>query len=177
MSSTPPQVIFTTPRLRVRRLTVDDFDAMYAAYSDPVAMRYVDDGQPITREDTMRWIELTLSRYETHGYGMSLAESRADDSAVVGFVGLVHPGGQPEPELKYTLRQAYWGKGYATELAQGMMAHARDDLRLREVISTINPGHTVSRRVLAKAGFRFDHLRAEDDGESTEVLVWRANVV
>ncbi len=167
--------LFETERLRVRRIASDDFDAMYTAYSDPVAMRFVGDGSPISREDCARWIELTLSRYETHGYAMSLAEAK-EGGQVVGFVGLVHPGGQPEPELKYTLLQAYWGNGYASELAQGMMRYAADVLKMTEAIATVDAEHLVSQRVLAKAGFVREEPRLEDDGSTTEVFRWIAPV-
>lgn len=165
--------LFETERLRVRRITSDDFDAMYAAYSDPVAMRFVGDGSPISREDCARWIQITLSRYETHGYAMSLAEAK-EGGEVVGFVGLVHPGGQPEPELKYTLMQAYWGNGYASELAQGMMGYAAEVLGMVEVIATVDAEHLVSQRVLTKAGFTRGEPRLEEDGSSTEVYRWVA---
>ena len=166
-----PHEMFTTARLRVRWLTRADYDAMFAVYSDPVGVRYVDDGQPISPDDCARWIELTISRYETHGYGMSAAVSTAD-GRVVGFAGLVHPGGQVLPELKYALRSTHWGKGVATELAQGMMRHAREVLDLTEVIATVDPAHTASRRVLAKAGLAFRSTRIEDDGLPTEVWGW-----
>ncbi len=172
MTKGPVDLIFTTPRLRVRRLTPADFEVMFAAYRDPEAMRFVDDGLPISRADCERWVGVILERYRTHGYGMSVAELVATDE-VTGFIGLVHPGGQPEPELKYTLLRAYWGRGYATELARGMMNYARDELNLAHVISTVDAEHSASQRVLAKAGFRLDHTRPNDDGHVTQVWTWR----
>jgi len=43
------KTIFQSKRLLCRRLIQEDIDALYAVYSDPVAMRFVGDGQPITQ--------------------------------------------------------------------------------------------------------------------------------
>ncbi len=172
--------LFETDRLRARRITADDFDVMYATYSDPIGARWVDDGQPISAEDCRRWIDITLSNYTTRGYGMSALCLRADGpagrsggEAVVGFIGLVHPGGQPEPELKYALRRPYWGRGLATEAAAGMLAYGARALGLTRIIATVAEPHHASRRVLEKAGMTHDATRPEGNGVPTLVYGWR----
>lgn len=160
--------MYRTPRLVVRQMTADDYDALYATYSDPDAMKWVDDGLPITPEDCARWLDVTLRNYATRGYGMSVITLTDGISEVIGFCGLVHPGGQPDAELKYALRRAHWGHGYATEAARGMLDHARDTLGLTRVIATIDPDNRASDRVLRKLGF--DHVEQRfDDGEPVDV--------
>jgi hypothetical protein len=39
-----------TPRLRLRRLTAADLDALHALDSDPAVMRYINGGLPVSRE-------------------------------------------------------------------------------------------------------------------------------
>ncbi len=170
MASLP--TMFITDRLRVRRIDVADEPIMYAVYSDPVAAKFVDDGLPIARELVGPWIAKTQENYACYGYGLSAIEWR-DAGEVMGLVGLVHPGGQLEAELKYSLLQSFWGQGVATEVAHGMVAYARDELGLSELIATVNPEHLASQRVLAKAGFALREDRPNDDGSVTRVMAWR----
>lgn len=168
----PGEVLFETARLRVRRITPDDFDVMYATYSDPIAMRWVDDGSPITADDCRRWLDVTRRNDETRGYGMS-AVCLAETGEVVGFCGLVHPDGQPEPELKYALRRQFWGRGLATEVAVGMLAWGARRHGMRWIIATVAEPHRVSQRVLEKAGMVRVEVRAEAEGPPTVVYGWR----
>lgn len=164
----PPGLLYHTPRLWVRRLTIADVDDMYAVYADPQAARWVDDGQPIAYDECRLWIRVTERNYATRGYGMSAMASRSD-GAVVGFCGLVHPGGQPEVELKYALRRSHWGQGLATEAARGMLEYGRQAFGIERVIATIAPQNTASARVLMKLGMVHIDERAEPDGSTTAV--------
>lgn len=165
-------MLFQTERLLVRQLTEKDIDAMYAIYSDADAMRWVGDGEPITRDGCLKWIEVTRRNYATRGYGMSALTLRTTGS-VVGFCGLVHPGCQPEVEIKYALLRDYWGQGFASEAAKGMLAYGAKILGMQEVIATTAPDNVASQRVLQKAGMQHVRTRPNDDGTFTKVFVWR----
>ena len=82
-----------TARLKIRRIVPSDVDAMFAVYGDAESMRYVGDGQPLTFERCEQWVRVTEKNYAARGYGMFALEERATGE-VVGFAGLVHPGGQ-----------------------------------------------------------------------------------
>lgn len=168
-----PPTLFTTERLRIRRIDAADAPMMYAVYSDPVAARFVDDGLPIKREEVGAWIAKTQDNYVHFGYGMMAIEWR-ETGEDIGFIGLVHPGGQPEAELKYALLRSWWGQGIATEAALGAMDYGRDALGLKELIATVDPEHLASQRVLAKAGFALREDRPNEDGSVTRVMEWNA---
>ena len=160
--------LLTTERLRIRHLTADDYDVMYAVYSDPAATRYVDDGSPITPEDTARWIDVTLKNYEKYGYGMEAIEL-IESGEVIGFIGLMHYGGDPLPEVKYSFLSTHWGKGYATEAVRGLIDYSRTTFNLDEVVATVSSEHTASQNVLRKCGLNFLQAITEDDGSVTHV--------
>lgn len=168
--------IFATPRLRGRRLVPADVDALLEVYGDAEAMRWVGDGQPLDRAACERWIDVTLRNYATRGYGMFALVDRAGEGsdAVIGFAGLVHPGGQREAELKYALRRASWGRGLATEAAAALLACGAARFGLERVIATAYPDNLASHRVLEKAGMRRGELRREDDGSDTQLFEWTA---
>ena len=178
MSPTQPilaagPVLFETPRILCRQLTAADEDELFAVYSDPEAMRYVDDGQPITRAETRRWIEVTLANYARRGYGMSALRLKGEDQPLVGFMGLVHPRDQVEPELKYALKRTFWGQGLATEAAEGMLRYGLASQGMRYVIATTAPANEPSHRVLEKVGMQRCELVEDEDGDRTLVFEWR----
>lgn len=179
MSSSDLTFLFETPRLRVRPLRSDDVDRMFEVYGDPEAMKWVGDGQPISREQCARWIEITAEKYRKYGYGMAAAELKPDEplakSVVVGFGGLVHPQDRVEPEIKYTVRRAWWRQGFGSELAAGLMRYGREVLGLRAVLGQAYVENAASRRILEKAGLRYLETRTEPDGVRLDVLWWRAD--
>ncbi len=159
-------VLFETTRLVGRRLSMDDVDALYAVYGDAEAMRWVGDAQPLTRA---QWVEVTYNNYTSRGYGMTALVER-QTGAVVGFCGLVHPGGQEDAELKYALRREYWGKGLATEAASAMLDYGVRTVGSTRIIATVAPEHARSQRVLLKAGMTQLATRQNDDGTFTEIF-------
>jgi [ribosomal protein S5]-alanine N-acetyltransferase len=100
--------VFRTRRLHCRRWQAVDFEALFAVHADPEAMRWVGDGLPLTRDQCKAWFEVTTSNYAQRGYGMFTLEESAT-GWVIGFCGLVHPGGQAVPEVKYAFRRSQWG--------------------------------------------------------------------
>ena len=143
--------IFNTSRLRCRRWTRRDFDAVYAIYSDPIAMRWVGEGEPITHEACERWFEVTETNYRTRGYGMFVLEDQAT-GLVVGCCGLIHPGNQTEVEIKYAFLRECWGSGLASEVVPALLQYGLEQHSLTRVIATVDPENLASQKTLLKAG-------------------------
>jgi RimJ/RimL family protein N-acetyltransferase len=165
-------VVFETARLMARRLAPEDREAMLAVYGDAEAMRWVGDGTPLTAEECEQWLAVTADNYRQRGYGLFTLVERAT-GAVVGFGGLVHPGGQAEVEVKYALLRSVWGRGYATEVARALLDYGAAAHGLEEVLATVAPDNHASQRVLAKAGMRRGALRQDEDGSQTQLFHWR----
>lgn len=157
-----------TARLRLRHLDHQDYADLMQVYGDPEAMRWVDDGEPITPEDCRRWIDVTLRNYQVRGYGMSALEHR-ESGQVVGFCGVVHPGQQEVPEIKYALKRNYWGLGLATEAVRGMLDYFYRQFPAPRVIATVDPDNLASRRVLEKAGLALRETILDEAGRPTLV--------
>ncbi len=173
-SALPPSpadapTVFVSPRLRCRHWVAADRDALLEVYADAGAMRYVGDGTPLSEADADRWLDVTARNYARRGYGMFALEDRATGE-LVGFAGLVHPGDQPEAEVKYALARAWWGRGLATEAVRHLLEAAEARYGLTDVIATVAPAHAASQRVLAKAGLTRRPDRVEADGARTVVF-------
>lgn len=174
MNAPQTDTVFTTLRLRARRWRDSDLASLLEVYGDEDAMRWVGDGSPLTRDEAVRWLEVTNNNYATRGYGMFALES-LETGDVIGFIGIVHPGSQPEPEVKYALGRQHWGKGLATEAVRATVEYGRNAHGLKRIIATTAPANTASHRVLLKCGFERGELRDNGDGSSTQLFEWRAS--
>lgn len=161
--------VFTSPRLRCRHWAGADRAALLRVYGDVDAMRWVGEGTALSEADADRWLDVTARNYARRGYGMFALEDRPTGE-VVGFAGLVHPGDQPEAEVKYALDRAWWGRGLATEAVRHLLEAAAARYGLDDVIATVAPANAASQRVLAKAGMTRRADRVEADGSRTRVF-------
>ena len=165
------QTVFQSERLHARHIDASDVEALFAVYGDAEAMRWVGDGQPLTHAQCEQWVAVTHANYEQRGYGMFALEERASRK-VVGFCGIVHPGGQPQAEIKYAFLRSCWGQGLATEAVIGLIQYGSGAHQIEEMIATTAPENLASQRVLGKAGMVRGELRANEDGTYTQLFFW-----
>ena len=64
--------------------------------------------------------------------------------------------GRDEVEVGYGFVPEYWGRGFATELARESVRVGFNELRLPNMVSFTLPTNLASRRVMEKAGFRYE---------------------
>ncbi len=163
--------IFETERLQVRHLTRDDSDNLYAVTSDAELMRHMGDGQPLSRELSDKWIDVSINNYATKGYGCSAVIDK-HDGAFIGFCGLVRSEFAEPPddaELIYALKKSYWGQGLATEVGKAMVDYGYQSCGLKRIIATIDPNNSASIRVASKIGFAFSRTVLDTDGLPTHI--------
>ena len=83
------------------------------------------------------------------------------DGEVIGHGALLQEA--EELEIGYVLLQAFWGKGYATEIAQALCAYALNHLGRQQVFATVDADHPPSLRVLQKIGMNIlERVKAPD---------------
>ena len=151
-------VYLRTERLVLRRFTADDVDLLVELDSDPEVMHYVTGGVPTSRDDIVDdFLPAFLSYYDRFdGFGFWAAFDRANGE----FVGWFHlrpaPDDPPDVvELGYRLRRSAWGRGYATEGSQALIAKAFTELGVRRVHAETMTVHQASRAVMERAGLRY----------------------
>lgn len=161
-------VAFETERLVVRRLRQDDLDDFAALCGDPEVARYMDEGRPLSREQTQRWIDVSLANYEERGWGCFGVTAKPGDR-LIGFAGFARPPDRPGVvELIYAFAPDRWGRGYATEVAGAMVAFGFERCGLTRIEATVDPANEASKRVLAKIGMTYEGSKAEEDGSRTD---------
>jgi RimJ/RimL family protein N-acetyltransferase len=166
-------IIFQSERLICRRWIPEDLEPLLVVYSDPEAMRWVGEGEPITRSQCEDWLKVTEANYAKRGYGMFAVAERGS-GPVVGFAGLVHPGGQVEPEIKYAFLRSHWGVGLASEVVPQLLAYGARAHGLRRIIATVASENLASQRVLTKAAMVLAERRRNKDASTTLVFHWQA---
>ncbi len=167
-------VILQCDRFKIRQINEADFEAMFEVYSNMSLMTFVGDGSAISESDCRKWIQITLDNYSNRGYGMFLVES-PESQECLGFVGLTHPGGIEIPEIKYVLKQIYWGRGLATQIVSSLCEHAKNAWDLKEICATIDPENIASCKVMEKCGFQQSESIVEPDGDVTLRWIRRAD--
>ncbi|MFH1312722.1 MAG: GNAT family N-acetyltransferase [Candidatus Eisenbacteria bacterium] len=141
-----------TNRLRLRKMTAGDVDAIMVIFSDPEVMRSFG-GDLFDRSQTEKWVDRNLGHQRQYGYGLFSVILKSDQT-LVGDCGLEHMevDGRAEVEIGYDFRSDYWGQGLATEAASAVRDFALIELGLPRVISLIRPDNIASRRVAEKIG-------------------------
>jgi RimJ/RimL family protein N-acetyltransferase len=148
----------TTERLLLRRWRPSDRAPFAEMNADAEVMRYIRDGQTMTRAQSDELVEAIESHWAQHGFGLWCAAPLDDPGACIGFVGLAIPAFLPAVlpavEVGWRLARPAWGRGLATEGAKASLEHAFGSLGLQSVISIIDPGNRRSMRVAEKLGMR-----------------------
>lgn len=169
-------VLFETKRIICRPLKLEDYKDLLLVYGDENAMKWVEDGKPITQEECIKWLEVTKKNYYIYGYGLSAIVERSQGE-VIGFCGLVHPGGQKQTEIKYAFKRSYWGQGLATETVKSMLLYGSHTFNLNYIIATVARENIASQKVLIKSGMNLVETIINSDSSETLVFGWRKDKI
>jgi ribosomal-protein-alanine N-acetyltransferase len=141
----------TTRRLALRRMTINDLDWLAALYNDPVVTEHL--GGLKTRDQVSEMLRTRiLDYYDAHpGMGAWMTIERAT-GAQAGFHLLNNIQGETIIQVGYGLLTPFWGKGYATEMAEAVLRHGFETLALPRIAGIASLPNVASQRVLAKIG-------------------------
>ncbi|PSB04234.1 GNAT family N-acetyltransferase [Merismopedia glauca CCAP 1448/3] len=163
-----PQI--ETERLRLRGFAETDLDAYAEMCGDREVMRYIG-GQPLSRAEAWRNMAMIVGHWFLLGYGLWAVEERSSGE-MIGRIGCWQPEGWPGLEVGWTLRRAYWGRGYATEAAKASIDYGFKNLEPSQIISLIDPKNLASQRVAERLGAKIIKTTPLFD---REVLVYAIN--
>ena len=133
----------------LRGFVESDVDAVARLLGEPRVMRFIEDGKPVSRADVAR---VVLPKVMAGGWWAAHLKGSGD---FIGWFEL-SGAGRGVAELGYRLHPDFWGRGYATEGAAALVAHARV-IGLERVVAYAMVVNTGSRRVLEKVGL--EHVR------------------
>ena len=146
-------------RLLFREMTINDHAAWLEFFAEEDDYhRFLGQDLTITKETRAKiWIERQIHRKDEEQYGQ-LAMVEESSGNLIGFGGIImrEMNDTIEYEVTYSLIPRYWGKGYATELAQHFTGYAQKHLQINSVISMIHPENAASIKVAEKNDMTLD---------------------
>ncbi len=145
---------FQTPRLLLRPWAKGDESLLLRMTGDEATMRHIPNAPPQGDETAAREKLLSLRQHWTrHGFGLWVVTER-ETGEFAGRAGLQYiPGADPpEIEVGYLLLSDFWGKGYATELAQASLSFAFEHLKAEYVVALALQTNEASMHVMRKLG-------------------------
>ncbi|MBA3824625.1 MAG: GNAT family N-acetyltransferase [Ktedonobacterales bacterium] len=180
--------VLETERLALRRFTMADVDLLCELDSDPAVMRYLNGGTATPRavivSDVLPAFLHSYAPIDGFGVWAALAKDNGD---FIGWFSLRPLNGADAQDvtLGYRLRQAAWGRGYATEGARALLRQGFTKLGVQRVFATTYEYNDASRRVMEKIGmtlvrsFRFTsaELVAESETHVASQTVWDGDEV
>lgn len=102
-----------------------------------------------------------------------------EDEGAIGVMGFFHDA-DPYPEMGYWVGRPYWGRGLATEAAEGALKWASKSWKKRAVSAGHFADNPASGRVLTKSGFlytgetRRKHSLARGEETDVRMMLWMA---
>lgn len=142
-----------TPRLLLRRFTLDDAAPMAAYRNNPEIARYQGWPSPLTAEAAVAQVRAySNGDPDEPGWFQYAIELRAS-RALVGDLGVLLGDDRLHAVIGFTLAPAHHHRGYATEAVQAMVEHLFTR-GLQKVSADCDARNTPSARVLERAGFQ-----------------------
>jgi RimJ/RimL family protein N-acetyltransferase len=158
-----------TPRLQLRMFVEADWDSLHKMFCNENCVRYTMK-TPLAKWQTWRTMASYLGHWHLRGFGPYAVVEKSSGN-MIGPVGLWYPGEWPEPEIKWSLSEEYWGKGYATEAASAVKGLAAQELKWKRLISLILPDNVSSKAVAQRIGGKYERTIPFRD-ETAEVYLY-----
>src|SRR5688572_2088973 len=144
-----------TARLLLTRLCPDDLNDLVHLYADPTVTATL--GGVRTADWVADYLQRQMAHWDDHGFGFWTVRDRLTGE-FIGRGGLRYASieGRREIEVGYGFREECWGKGLATELAIESVRVGFTELRFPDLVSFTLTSNLASKRVMEKAGFRYE---------------------
>ena len=158
-----------TKRLILRKLTMEDFDALHEILSAPEIMQHYP--APFSEEQTRKWIVRNMERYAELGFGL-WAVILKETGELIGDCGVTMQNihGQLLPEIGYHIHKKHQRQGYASEAARACMDFIFEHMTFNSVYSYMKYTNAASYSVALKNGMSF--IEEYDDPVNTRTRVY-----
>jgi RimJ/RimL family protein N-acetyltransferase len=148
--------------LVLREYRLDDWEAVHVYNSNAEALRFESWG-PNSAIQTKAFVRKAMDQLAgKHPRRLELAVCLKQDGRLIGGCGLRL--GEPRKGMAtigYTFNPAFWGMGYATEAAMGMIELAKEMPGIHTLFAACDSQNLASQRVLEKCGLQAVGMIAE----------------
>jgi ribosomal-protein-alanine N-acetyltransferase len=150
-----PVMIFQTTRLHIRQLRPNDIAAFHEMQGNANVMRYTTKHAHTLEEDKSELHRLIEGYSKPANTFWVWAIERKSDQAFVGTCALIL-NEDNEYEIGFRFLEKYWGLGYGTEVANGLVAHARSLPEVQGLVAYVYSDNVGSVKVLDRSPLLFE---------------------
>ncbi|HEY3655724.1 MAG TPA: GNAT family N-acetyltransferase [Steroidobacteraceae bacterium] len=163
--------IIESERLVLRELELNDAPFILQLLNEASFLRFIGDKGVRTLADARDYIEKgPRDSYRRLGFGLYLTSLR-DSGVAAGICGLVKRETLADADIGYAFLPQHRSKGYATEAAAAVLAHAKLSLRLDRVVAITSHDNHASVAVLEKIGLVFERtVKLTADGPELKLF-------
>ena len=153
-----------TPRLVLRRLTVEDAQAMYDNWaSDPEVTKYLTwpthGSVEVSRMVLADWVE-SYEKDDFYQWGIEFKEL----GQLVGTIAVVaHNDEVEEAHIGYCMGRRWWHQGIMSESLSAVMDYLFDEVGMNRIDSRHDPRNPHSGNVMKKCGMKFEGTLRQSD--------------
>jgi RimJ/RimL family protein N-acetyltransferase len=141
-------------RTCLRRFAADDLANMQLLELDAEVMKFTSLRVPLSPEQSKaRLDDLLQNGVKGSPLGIWAAEHRETGEFIGWF--MLAPTNLEFPEIGFMIRREFWGQGLTTEICQGLIRSAVNELKIPGVAAVTDPSNAASMRVLEKIGFQY----------------------
>lgn len=163
--------VLETDRLILRRLSVEDADFILELVNEPSWVRFIGNRGVKTLADARDYIlKGPVESYQRNGFGLYATELK-ENGTPIGICGLVKRESLEDVDIGFAFLSRFWGKGYAYESAQAVMAYGNNALGLSRIVAITTPENHSSIKVLEKLGLRFEQMvKGNEEGSELNLF-------
>jgi len=157
-----PKLPLKSQRLSLREFVEADWQSVHSYASDPEVFRYVEGG-PLNEQQSRDSLQKAIvNQRENPRFDFRLAVTLKMKGKLIGDcrIRILDPNLHPvyrllgQAYIGFYLNRKFWGQGYASEVAQGLLAFGFDQLGLHRIFAWCDSENLASARVLEKVGMR-----------------------
>jgi ribosomal-protein-alanine N-acetyltransferase len=146
-----------TSRLIIRPWFQTDLELALGLWGDPRVTKFIDARGKLSVDEVQNRLAEEIASAKDYGVQYWPIFLRSTNEHV-GCCGLkAYNLSRNIYEIGFHIRADYWGRGFATEAALGVMDYAFRTLSINGLFAGHNPANTATQHLLQKLGFRYTH--------------------
>jgi RimJ/RimL family protein N-acetyltransferase len=155
-----------TPRLILRRWTLDDVLEAAAIYGDPATMQLFAAGKTFTPAEVAASLAAVIAAYDDSCLG-NYAVLNRESGRILGHCG-VHRSAEPaiEAEADWLIRRDSWRQGYAAEAALSVIARVFTSDGAAVISGVAHSENVASIALMRKLGMQYVRNQSRFDVDS-----------
>jgi len=141
-------MIFETQRLSIRMLSIQDTEDFFDMMGNPNVMNPIPQ-KVMTRLESDMVLEKFIPPQTTDLDKQVWAIVEKESTSFIGLCAFLKNNKNDE-EIAYRLREQFWGVGYGTEIAKGLIGFGFTEMSLSKITADVNITNTNSTKILDK---------------------------